>query len=255
MKKAKVLRLLAVLALAAAALALVRTLPGGEQLGAWLGHFRGLGSWGLVLLAALYLPAALLLLPTPALTAALGYLYGPGPAFVAASLGSTTAAALVFLFGRTLGRRWVAARVAGRPRFRALDAAVARHGFLIVLLTRLSPLPPYTWVNYAFSLTRVSFGRFVLASWLGMMPGTLLYVYLGASAKDLVELLDGKMPDAGPVGMVVTGVGLAASLAVTLLVGWLARRALAGELPEESAVASGGCEPPGAEKRTEEPGR
>jgi len=73
----------------------------------------------------------------------------------------------------------------------------------------------------------------VLASWLGMMPGTLLYVYLGASAKDLVELLDGKMPDAGWVGFVVTGVGLAAALVVTLLVGWLARRALAGELPEE----------------------
>src|SRR5438067_1185713 len=138
MKKSTLRRLL-VLLLAVAALTALRFLPVADELRPLLEWVRGLGPWGLPLLAVLYTPAALLLLPGSVLTLSLGFFYEPLPAFVAASLGSTTAAGVVFLFGRTVGRRRVEARLAGSPRVRALDAAVARNGFLIVLLTRLSP--------------------------------------------------------------------------------------------------------------------
>src|SRR5437762_11549486 len=149
----------------------------------WLGGVDVI--WAAVLVGLAYTPASLVLFPGWVLTVAAPALLGFWVSLVAVSLGSTLAAAVVFLVGRGLARSWVEAKVAGSPRFRALDRAVAEQGFRIVLLTRLSPVFPFTLLNYAFSLTRVSFRDYVLASWIGMFPGTVLYVYLGWLVKQL----------------------------------------------------------------------
>ncbi len=117
------------------------------------------------------------------------------------------------------------AKVARDPRFRAIDQAVAEQGFLIVLLTRLSPAFPFTLLNYAYGLTRVRFRDYFLASWLGMLPGTILYVYLGTLVGDLADLIAGRV-ESGLGGKIFFAVGLVLTVILTVLVTRIARKAL-----------------------------
>jgi uncharacterized membrane protein YdjX (TVP38/TMEM64 family) len=115
--------------------------------------------------------------------------------------------------------------VARSPAFAAIDRAVEREGFKIVLLTRLSPIFPYNLLNYAYGLTRVSLRDYVLASWIGMMPAALLYVYLGSAAKSLADLAAGRI-ERTPAQGVLFAAGLFATVIVTVYVARLARREL-----------------------------
>ena len=240
------LRLFILLALVAAlVLAWVFGRPQVEPLVAWL-QGRGRG-WGLLILALAYIPAALLLFPASLLTLGAGAVFGVPESVAAISLGSTLAAAVAFLVGRTLARGWIENRIAGNAGFRALDRAVAANGFRIVLLTRLSPAFPYGVLNYAYGLTKVRFRDFVLASWLGMLPGTLLYVSLGRGAKGVADLASalasGRAGAADVQQALLLLVGLLATAAVTLFVVRLARKSLRQAL-----------EDPPAETRPGEPG-
>ena len=107
-----------------------------------------------------------------------------------------------------------------------LDAAVAEQGFKIVFLTRLSPVLPFNLLNYAFGVTQVRLRDFVLASWIGMFPGTLLYVSIGSAANSLSDLMAGRA-SGGVAQKMLLGVGLLATLAVSILLARIARRALA----------------------------
>lgn len=189
---------------------------------AWIG---GLGPAGPLYFIALYIAACLLMLPGSILTLGAGALFGLVPGFLAVSTGATMGATCAFLAGRYLARGWVARRIAGSPKFSAIDEAVGREGWKIVLLTRLSPVFPFNLLNYAYGLTRVSLRHFFFASWIGMIPGTAMYVYLGSLAGDLAGLAAGGRART-PAEWVLYGVGLLATAAVTLLVTRLARRAL-----------------------------
>ena len=232
MKKTDTLRALALLALVAAAVAGLVVLsvnaPLREALGESLGRFRG-WAWGPVVYAAAY-ALACLVLPGSLITLAAGSLFGVVVGTAVVSAASVTGASLAFWLGRTLARGLVEKRLAGNLRFRALDQAVAAGGFKIVLLTRLSPLFPFTLLNYAFSLTRVSFRDYLLASWVGMLPGTVMYVYLGSAVQNLADLAVRK-EERGLGEKVLFFVGLAATVVVTVLVTRLARRALAKAVP------------------------
>ncbi len=221
-----------------------------DRIGPALEWVHSFGLWGLVLLAAAYLPSALFAFP-PALllTIAAGAFYKVVPATIAISLGSTLAATCAFLLGRTLARGWVEARMEKQPLFKALDAAVAENAFKIVLLTRLSPLLPFVVLNYAYGLTKVKLRDFVLASWIGMLPGTLLYIYIGSSLGGAAMLAGGKAPETGVAGRVFWWVGLAATVLVTALVTWQARRALRRAL--NTADDKGQSAPPKAANTAE----
>ena len=156
---------------------------------------------------------------------------------VAVSIGSTIGATTAFLAGRTLLRGLIEHKVAGDVRFRALDAAVAEQGFKIVMLTRLSPVLPFNLLNYAFGLTKVRLRDFVLASWIGMFPGTLLYVSIGSAAKSLSDVLAGRS-EGSVAQKVLFGVGLVATLVVTVLMARIARKALADATAAANASAS-----------------
>ena len=180
-----------------------------------------LGPWGPVLFVLLYIVAAVLFVPGSALTLGAGALFGVGLGSVLASVGATLGAAAAFLVGRYLARDWVAKKIEGNAAFAALDRSVAAEGWKIVGLTRLSPAFPFTLLNYAFGLTRVSLRDYVLASWIGMMPGTVMYVYLGSLAR-----VAGERPRTA-AEWTLYGVGLVATVVVTLFVTRLARSALA----------------------------
>lgn len=199
-------------------------------LASFLEWVQGIGPWGAVLFAAAYVPAAVLLVPGSLLTLGAGFVFGVAKGTVIVSLGSTAGAATAFLVGRSIAREWVAGRLAGRPKMAALARAVETEGFKIVLLTRLSPVLPFNLLNYAFGLTAVPFRTYVLASWIGMLPGTIMYVYLGSAASSLAALLSGEQPRS--TGQRVLFVlGLAATVAATIIVTRTARRALNDIVP------------------------
>lgn len=187
-----------------------------------LDSIAGLGAWGPVLFIAVYVVAAVLFIPGSVLTLGAGALFGVVWGSIYVSIGATLGATAAFLVGRYLARGWVAKKIEGNASFAAIDGAVADEGWKIVGLTRLSPVFPFTLLNYAFGLTRVKLRNYVLASWIGMMPGTVMYVYIGSLAR-----VGAKGQEKSPAEWALYGVGLLASIAVTIFITRIARRALA----------------------------
>ena len=225
------LRALVVAGLAGAALLALRQLELGPQIASFAQWVDGLGALGPAVFVAGYALAVVALVPGSLLTLAGGAIFGlaAGTAWVFA--GAFLGSALSFLVARYLARRTVERRLAGNPRFAAVDRAIGREGRKIVFLLRLSPLFPFSLLNYALGLTRVRLADYLLAS-LGMLPGTLLYVYYGKVLGDVAAVAAGAAVERGPEYWLALGLGLAATVAVTALVTRVARRALASEVSD-----------------------
>src|SRR5262249_23761276 len=128
-------------------------------------------------------------------------------------------------------RDWVARRLKKYPQAAAIDRAIAKNGFKVVVLLRLQPVIPFNMLNYALGLTDISLREYALASWIGMLPATILYVYLGSVMGDITDLLRGR-PEAGIAGRVLLWGGLVAVVVLVWWLGRLARRALHQEMHE-----------------------
>ena len=196
-----------------------------------LERIADLGVWAPLVFVAAYMLATVLLIPGSVLTLGAGAVFGLGWGLVWVTLGANLGAQAAFLIGRHLARNWVAGKIENRPAFRAIDQAVGEEGWKIVGLTRLSPAFPFTFLNYAFGLTRVSFQHYAFATFFGMMPGTVLYVYLGALAQAGITS-EGRTP--GQWALLI--VGLLATLAVTVFVTRVARRALTRKVDPASTI-------------------
>lgn len=200
-------------------------LPVKEWLIQGLEWTQGLGIWAYAFVVAFYIAACVFLLPGSILTLGAGLLFGLVGGFVTVSIGSTIGACAAFWIGRTVARNWISGRVAANEKFAAIDQAVAGQGFKIVLLTRLSPVFPFNLLNYAFGLTKIPFWKYALGSWIGMIPGTLMYVYFGAALGSFAELEAGTV-EKGMAGKLFFWFGLAATIAVTVVVTRVARNGL-----------------------------
>src|SRR5437773_2797319 len=188
----------------------------------WIGK---LGAWGPVIFIGIYIVATVLFIPGSVLTLGAGALFGVVLGSVCVSISATLGATAAFLVGRYLARDAIARKIEKNEKFATIDRAVAGEGWKIILLTRLSPVFPFTLLNYAFGLTRVKLSHYVLASWIGMIPGTVMYVYLGS----LVNVGAGhRQRTTGE--WVLYGVGLLATVTVTVFVTRLARKALAKKI-------------------------
>src|SRR4029453_5802878 len=188
----------------------------------WIGQ---LGPLGPVIFAGLYVVATVLFVPGSVLTLGAGALFGVVLGSVCVSISATLGATAAFLVGRYRGGDAIARKIEKNEKFATIDRAVADEGWKIVLLTRLSPVFPFTLLNYAFGLTRVKLSHYVLASWLGMIPGTVMYVYLGS----LVNVGAGhRQRTTGE--WILYSVGLLATVTVTIFVTRLARKALAKKI-------------------------
>jgi len=185
----------------------------------------GLGPWGPVTFIFIYILATVLFIPGSILTLGAGAIFGVLWGSIYVSIGATIGAAAAFLVGRYLARRWVEKRIEGNDKFKAIDEAVAREGWKIVGLTRLSPVFPFNLLNYAFGVTQVSFKDYFFPTWIGITPGTVLYVYVGSLAGSLASLgTEGRSRT--PVEWAFYAVGLVATIAVTFYVTRIARKAL-----------------------------
>jgi uncharacterized membrane protein YdjX (TVP38/TMEM64 family) len=173
----------------------------------------------------IYVLACVFFLPGSILTLGAGVVFGVIEGTVIVSLSSTLGATAAFIFGRYFARDWVAKRIEGNPGFKTIDDAVAKEGWKIVGLTRLSPVFPFNLLNYAYGLTKVSLRDFFFASWIGMLPGTVMYVYIGSLVGDLARLsTGGRTRTMAEWALYV--VGFMATAMVTIYVTRIARSAL-----------------------------
>jgi uncharacterized membrane protein YdjX (TVP38/TMEM64 family) len=220
MKKARI----ALVILAVAALLLLGRRASGflPVFAAWV---ERLGVWGPVVFIAGYALATVAFVPGSILTLAAGAIFGLVKGTLVVFVAATLGASLAFLVSRHLARSAIEKKIAGNPRFAAIDQAVASHGGRLVFLLRLSPVFPFNLLNYALGLTKVRFVEYLIAS-VGMLPGTLLYVYYGKLAGDVAALASGAQVAKGPGYYVVLTLGLAATVVVTALVTRMARKAL-----------------------------
>ncbi len=219
----------------------------GRFVPAFAERVHALGPWGPVAFIAGYVVAAVAFVPGSLLTLAAGAIFGLARGTAYVFVGATLGAAAAFLVSRYAARSLVERRVARDPRFAAVDRAIATQGRKIVFLLRLSPVFPFNALNYALGLTRVRFVDYVLAS-VGMLPGTVLFVYYGKLAGDVAALAGGAATPKSTGYWVVLGVGLLATVVVTTIVTRLARRALGdvGQAPPADAPNDAPATPPPA---------
>ena len=206
--------------------------PVDEGLLSLVEWIKGQGSVGFIVYILVYIAAAVLFIPGSIITLGAGFAYGVLTGSILVSIASILGATASFLVGRYLARDWVAKKVANNESFRRIDNAVAGRGFKIVLLTRLSPIFPFTFQNYGYGLTGVSLRDYFFASWIGMIPGTIMYVYIGSLITDITQIASGQSAEV-PGQKIFYFVGLAVTVAVSVYVTRIAKKALAKGVENE----------------------
>jgi uncharacterized membrane protein YdjX (TVP38/TMEM64 family) len=187
-----------------------------------------LGTLAPLAFIAIYNIATVLLIPGSVLTLGSGILFGLGWGTVYVIVAATLGATIAFWIGRNFARGWVSRQLEKYPKFEAIDRAVAGQGFKIVALVRLSPLFPFNLLNYAFGITQVSLKDYVLGS-VGMIPGTILYVYLGSLLGN-IAMIGSKTgvidPQTVRIQWITKIVGLVITIAVSAYITRVAKKAL-----------------------------
>ncbi|MBI5971521.1 MAG: TVP38/TMEM64 family protein [Deltaproteobacteria bacterium] len=154
----------------------------------WISGFK---DWGPVVYILIFSVAPSLMLPGLPITVIGGVLFGPFWGSVYTVIGATIGATIAFLIARAMGRGWVEGFISGRRgkpgKIEELDALVKAQGWKVVALTRLIPLFPYNFLNYAFGLTDIKIAHYVIATFIFMIPGTVAYVVFSSSIFDLLK--------------------------------------------------------------------
>ena len=187
----------------------------------WLRHFQawvaGLGPIGYVVytlgygIVGVFFPASIL-------TLGAGALFGVVGGTIVVAVGATMAATIAFVLARTVLRRRVEAMAAKNPKFAAVDRAIAREGAKIVVLVRLSAVFPFLFVNYAFGLTGIGLVPYVLATFFGILPATVAFVYLGAAGAAVATQQNARTA--------ISVAGALIALGVSIYIGRIAARAI-----------------------------
>ncbi len=211
------------------AVALLALVLIGREAGGYVPRFtqwvEALGPWGPAAFVVGYALAVVAFVPASILTLAAGAIFGLAEGTAVVLVGATLGSTAAFVISRYVARDAIASKLEGNRRFAAIDRAIEGQGRRIVFLLRLSPIFPFSLLNYALGLTRVRLGDYVVASF-GILPGTLLYVYSGKVAGELAKLAGSGDVQRGASYYAVIGIGFAATAIVTILVTRVARRAL-----------------------------
>ncbi len=173
-RHAGLIRVISIVVVLLGVFLIMRSLPVGEGITRMEAWIESLGACGPVIFALIYVMAAVAMVPGGLFTIAAGAIFGLLWGFIAVSIGSTIGASIASLIGRYVARTAVEELAAKYPKFAAVDRAIDEGGWKIVAMLRLVPLFPFNAGNYLLGLTPVKFWHYVLASWIAMMPGTLV---------------------------------------------------------------------------------
>ncbi len=199
------------------------TLPVGQTLRSLIHRIDTLGPWAGVAFVLVYAAASVLLLPVWILTVAAGGAFGIARGSVLVLAGATLGAMAAFALSRTVLRGWVRRAARANPTYATLDHAIAARGGWIVFLVRLTPVFPFVYVNYLFGLTAIPAKTYLVATIVGMIPATLVYVALGASAEAAAT---GQVAAWSTARIALTAAGIVAAVVVTFIVARIATRAV-----------------------------
>ena len=205
-------------------LMLLRQLPVNEWITQLEKVLKELGPKAPALYFLAYIVACIALLPGSALTLLAGALWGVVFGSIMVSISSVTGATAAFFIGRYLARDKVEKQMKTFPKFKAVADSLGEEGFKLVTLIRLSPAFPFNLLNYMMGITRVKVKDYVLGSWIGMFPGTVMYVYLGAAGSELVKAQGDRGKSLQE--WILLAVGLVATIVVTVMVTRKAKKAL-----------------------------
>ena len=199
-------------------------LPVGKWLESLKHYIEALGWLGPLVFVLLYAIFTMALIPGSALTLGAGAIFGLGWGIALVVLGSNLGALGSFLLARTLLHKRVEEWSKSQPRFQAVSETVAKGGLKIIVLLRLSPIFPFTMLNYLLGITRVPIPQYAFGNLIGMLPGIVAFVYLGTLPTAMAGASNGGQ---STVRYVLYGVGLLATIAVTVIITRMAKRALA----------------------------
>lgn len=197
-----VIKVVAGLAVLAGLVILFRLLPVATWLREFQTYVRGLGMLGYVVYVLVYAVCVVVLVPASLLTIGAGAIFGAVAGTIVNVTGATIGAMLAFLLARTVLRHRVESMIERHAKLAAVDRAIAREGTKLMLLCRISGFPPFTWVNYAFGLTGVSFLSYFLTTLFGIIPASFALTYAGAAG---AAVASGK---GNRIGLIVTAIGV-----------------------------------------------
>lgn len=146
---------------------------------------QAMGPLGPLYFGIIYLIAEILAIPATPLTMSAGYLFGLTQGVSVVLLAATIAASVSFFVGKTFLRSWVETILQDQPKFAKIDKAIAKDGFKLLLLVRLSPIFPFALSNYLYGASAIDFASYFWGTLLGFTPGTFAYVYTGMVGKAL----------------------------------------------------------------------
>lgn len=199
------------------------------------------GAWSAICYPLLYACCNVLLLPGGFLSIGGGFFFGLWWGFLIVLVGNVGGAAISFYISRWIGNRWLRPRLMRNATLEALEPAVRREGWKIILLSQLHPLFPTSLLNYLYGLTQIRFRTCMLWVAIGQAPGLFLYAYLGTLGQLGLKLVRGQTHPRG-IEYLIWGGGFVTSVVVLMLLGRIALRLL--EEAEETARMAESAEKP-----------
>ncbi|MGA8809010.1 MAG: TVP38/TMEM64 family protein [Thermoanaerobaculia bacterium] len=213
-------KIFVVLLVIAAIIIVWRFLPVSEWLRAFQAYVKSLGALGYVVYIVVYAICVVAFIPASILTLGAGAIFGFVGGTIVVVIGATIGATLAFLLARTVMRKRIEEMTRSNKKFKALDRAIANEGMKIVFLVRLAVVFPFTYINYAFGLTAIPLWRYVLATFLGIIPATAAFVFASSAATKAATT------STSEITRIVYIAGGVIAIIVSVLIGRIATRAI-----------------------------
>ena len=148
--------------------------------------------WGIVTFAFFYVISVLLILPASWLSLLAGFLYGPYFGSIVVFLSAFIGASISFFLAKEYFVKKIETIISRFPKIKLLEKIINKGGLKLIILTRLSPLFPFSILNYFYGLNKVSYKDFSIGL-LFIIPGTYLYCALGSLSNNLDEIKNLKL--------------------------------------------------------------
>ncbi len=197
---------------------------------------KEMGPGGYALVALGYAAWVTVGLPASVVSLGAAFTFGFWGALVIVAVGANLGSAAGFLVARHLGREWFSRMLEKRVALAQFNEAIVGNAWKIVLLTRMSPILPFSLLNYAYGLTSIRFGPYVSATALGLLPGSAAFLYFGVAVG---EAALGGGRERTPLEWGIFIGGLAVTIVLAVYIVRLARKAMAGSALGKSADDSG----------------
>jgi len=148
-------------------------------------------------------------------------------------VGILVGSAISYWLCGTLCKDWVERKVLQNKKTEVLLKAVRKHGFKIILMSRLTPIP-FGLQNALFGISGIKFHWYLIATFTGMLPEAFLWCYFGSKIHEITDVLHGDK-EFGVWQKVILGSQIAAIILLVVLLGFLGRRAMKKVIESEES--------------------